>query len=262
MVPNTIVVPLDGSDFAERALPVAKVLARRFGAGLVLMTTQSGDWDVDGKSYLDALARQEREITTEVASVDIHPASRAIAEVSTDAGRLVCMTSHGRGGLRWAALGSVAEEVIRERTQPTVLVGRHCDPEWGTDLAELVVCVDASTDDDPVIPVAAEWAKALSLHARVTHVIHPLDVEGATRGDATVTVLADRLRQVGVDATTGLLRSSYTAGAISDYARDLPGSVIAMSTHRRTGVKRVALGSVSLATVGLATCPVLVVPTT
>lgn len=262
MLPNTIVVPLDGSSFAERALPIAKVLARRFSAGLVLMTTRSGEWDVDGKAYLEALANQERDLMTEVASVDIHPAARAIAEVSAETGRLVCMTSHGRGGLRWAALGSVAEEVIRERTEPTVLVGRHCDPEWGADLAELIVCVDASRDDDTVVQVAAEWAKALSMRARVTHVIHPLDVEGATRRDVTLTAIAERLRGEGVDAHEVLLRSSYTAGAISDYARDLPGSMLAMNTHGRTGVKRIALGSVALATVGLATCPVLVAPVT
>ena len=38
MDPKTIVVPLDGSEFAERALPVAKAIADRIGGGLLLVS--------------------------------------------------------------------------------------------------------------------------------------------------------------------------------------------------------------------------------
>ena len=37
-MPRTFVVPLDGSDFAARALPIAAELGARFDAGLVLAT--------------------------------------------------------------------------------------------------------------------------------------------------------------------------------------------------------------------------------
>lgn len=262
MAPKTIVVPLDGSSFAERALPVAKVLARRLDAGLVLMTTKSGDWDTDGKVYLDALAQHVDGLTTEVVCVDTHPASRAIAEVADDGDgdRIVCMASHGRGVVGWAALGSVAEEVIQATARPIVLVGRHCSPNWGDPLEQLVVCVDGADADDPVIPVASDWAHALALHVTIAHVIHPLDVEGATHRNVAVEAIAQHLRAGGVGTSRVLLRSSFTAGAIADYARDLPGSIITMGTHARTGLKRVALGSVALATVGIATCPVLLTP--
>ena len=36
---KTVIVPLDGSDFALRALPVATVIARAFAADLLLVTT-------------------------------------------------------------------------------------------------------------------------------------------------------------------------------------------------------------------------------
>jgi len=38
MRPKTLVVPLDGSEFAERALPIATTLAERLDAGLLLVS--------------------------------------------------------------------------------------------------------------------------------------------------------------------------------------------------------------------------------
>jgi nucleotide-binding universal stress UspA family protein len=40
MAPKTFVVPLDGSEFAERALPVAETLAERLGGSLLLVSAQ------------------------------------------------------------------------------------------------------------------------------------------------------------------------------------------------------------------------------
>jgi nucleotide-binding universal stress UspA family protein len=41
-VPKTIIVPLDGSEFAERALAPAAALAKRTGAEIIVMTSQIG----------------------------------------------------------------------------------------------------------------------------------------------------------------------------------------------------------------------------
>ena len=40
MAPKTFVVPLDGSTFAERALPIAAAMADRIGGGLLLVSAQ------------------------------------------------------------------------------------------------------------------------------------------------------------------------------------------------------------------------------
>ena len=52
--PRTIVVPLDGSEFAARAVPVASAIARQGHGRVLLMTTR---WDGDVTAPSDYLAR-------------------------------------------------------------------------------------------------------------------------------------------------------------------------------------------------------------
>ena len=262
MVVKTIVVPLDGSPFAERALPIARAVARRVGAEIILVTTHWDDWEsADRKGYLEDIAAQQNDIRTEVALIDEHPAARAIEHVVNDGpNRLVCMTSHGRGTFRWAMLGSVAEEVVRKTREPMLLVGRHCSDAWPGDFRHMLVCVDGSNVADPIIPVATRWAKALGLDARVAHVVHPLDVEGATHPNEVLDAIVEHFVADGVNAVPVVLRGSHTAGAIADFARELPATLVAMNTHARGGMARLALGSVAMGTVGLADCPLLLTP--
>ncbi len=260
---QTIVVPLDRSEFAERALPVAAAVARRVGAQLLLVTTHWDDSDSgDRKAYLERVAQPQRDVPTEFAVINEHPAASAIGHVlQAGPDRLLCMTTHGRGAFRWAVLGSVAEEVVRERRQTVLLVGRHCKPEWPGESRHMLVCVDGSNVAEPIIPVAIRWARALGLDVRVANVIHPLDVEDATHPNPVVDAIVERFTAAGIDAAPAPLRGSYTAGAIADCARELPATLVAINTHARGGVARVALGSVAMGTVGLAECPVLLAPT-
>ena len=113
MIPTTILVPLDGSALAERALPVAEALADRLGSDLLLMTTR---WDDDPQSpqaYLEGVSDRITDTPTHTVVVhDRGPADAIDCLAGEQPGRTVCMTSHGRGGLRWAFIGSVAEEVL------------------------------------------------------------------------------------------------------------------------------------------------------
>ena len=56
-MPKTIVVPLDGSAFAERALRPAAEIARRVGAHVAVMTARYGGVVVEPKRYLEETAR-------------------------------------------------------------------------------------------------------------------------------------------------------------------------------------------------------------
>jgi nucleotide-binding universal stress UspA family protein len=260
MTPRTVVVPLDGSRFAERALPVARSLAERLGGRLLLLTTRWDDDARDPSSYLERMASEQDAASTDVLLVQDRPAPQAIqVALEEDENRIVCMTSHGRGRLRWALLGSVAEEVVRSARRPVVLVGRHCSDDPPVLLSHhLVACVDASNVADPVLPIAAEWAKALALDVHLTHVVHPLDVQDAEHPPAALPAMIARLRAEGVDATPVVVRRSYVPGALADYAGELPAALVLMTSHTRTGVERVALGSVAMGTLALSPCPVIV----
>ena len=259
MFPQTIVVPLDGSDFAEKAVRVATAILRPRGGSLVLMTTR---WDGDvvaSRKYLDEVAGSIPDI--EVARIVVldRPAAEAIDVMATDdSGRTVCMTTHGRGRLRWAVLGSVAEEVVRTTRQPVLLVGRHCASDWLTESRRLLVCVDGDSATPPVLSPALEWAKALDLDVVVATAIHPLD---RSAPDEVLAAIAARVESEGLRVYGDVVRSSYPAGALADLAEEHHISLIAMSSHARSGAARLALGSVTTGVVGLAPCPVLVTKT-
>ena len=256
-----MVVPLDGSEFAERAVPVASGLARQGPGGQLLLVTTRWDGDVtDPSDYLDRVAAGVPDVEVQTIVIQDRPAAEAIALVARSApDRTVCMTSHGRGRLRWALLGSVAEEVVATASEPIVLVGRHCEAASPDGLQHLLMCVDGSTANPAVEPIAVEWATALDLDVQVAIVIHPLDT---ARPDALLDEIAGRFATAGLRARTSIIRSSYPAGALADLADAQDASLVAMSNHARTGAARFALGSVTIGVVALAGCPVLVARTT
>ncbi len=68
------------------------------------------------------------------------------------------------------------------------------------------------------------------------------------------------LALLGSDVHVQLLpiRADYPAGAIVQSAHDLPATLLAMTTHARTGIAHTALGSVAMDVVHHSPCPVLV----
>jgi nucleotide-binding universal stress UspA family protein len=257
MIPQNIVVPLDGSALAERAIPVARKLAVQTGSGIMLMTARWDDDPERAHAYLNKAARDHAPVG--VLFVQDRDAARAISLVAQEDGtRLVCMTSHGRGSLRWAALGSVAEEVIRDAGQPVLVVGRHCSLDV-TPFQTAIVAVDGSDAEDPVVPLAIDWARELDLSVRLVQVIHPLDVEDAEEPNKAVLAISDRMQDAGLPVDVIVLRSRLIGATVADYAATVTGGLVMMSSHSRTGIGRLALGSVPMSTVAMSPAPVLVV---
>jgi nucleotide-binding universal stress UspA family protein len=133
-----IVVALDGSAAAERALDMATRLARMLGTPMHLVTVsdqpgaaglpsagRAANFEAAG-AYLDrqAEAVRARDVpgSTEVRSGT--PATELLATVGP--GDLLVMTTHGRGTARRWQIGSVAEKLLRHATAPVVLV--RADP--------------------------------------------------------------------------------------------------------------------------------------
>ena len=145
-----IVVPLDGSDLAEQAVPVAAALAADLGVPVHLLrvldidalraTVQAGIHAA--AAYMrsqEEIQRYAEEYLAEQAQELRNRDLTATAEVLTgspavtllDAIRpvdLVVMTTHGRGGVRRWLLGSVADKLLRAAAAPVLLVPAS-DPE-------------------------------------------------------------------------------------------------------------------------------------
>jgi nucleotide-binding universal stress UspA family protein len=136
-----ILVPLDGSPFAERALPVATALATSTGASLALVRAVEllapGDREPGVVSYLDehriAVAqdyiREKATATglTRAVSGEAYLAADVAAGIlarAADIGAdLIVMTSHGASWPAGGALGGVAAALTREAQCPVLVVG-------------------------------------------------------------------------------------------------------------------------------------------
>jgi nucleotide-binding universal stress UspA family protein len=140
-----ILVPLDGSEHAARALPLALDLARRAHAELVLLQAvvpqfhSAGVFMVQRNRALEALrARAEvlrREypaIKTVVAGEYAHAAEAIVDEAAGRQADLIVMATHGYGGARRWMLGSVANKVLHATTVPVLFVR----PQPGTEAQE------------------------------------------------------------------------------------------------------------------------------
>ncbi len=139
-----ILVPLDGSDFAERVLSRAAALARRHGAETHLLSVVSnvppapvafGDetlllsWLDEEKArvraYLDGAAERTASHLGELpveAHVRVGRVSTTISDAASELDAdLVVLTTHGRGAFQRTWLGSTADQLVRTLDRPLLL---------------------------------------------------------------------------------------------------------------------------------------------
>ncbi|HLJ67602.1 MAG TPA: universal stress protein [Chloroflexota bacterium] len=120
-----ILVPLDGSQLAERALPLARTLATEWEAPVdllrVIPDTAHGDPLAIAQTYLDRISGS---FATEVhahiltGSPEMEIAAFALGAGATD----LVMTSHGRSGLDRVFLGSVTHDIVHRLSLPVLIV--------------------------------------------------------------------------------------------------------------------------------------------
>jgi nucleotide-binding universal stress UspA family protein len=264
-VPFTdILVPLDGSPLAERALGPALDLSTRTGVPVRVLRRVFPDETEDGAAYLADLAdRYAGTIDLETQIDDRASIPDAILD-GLAPGSLLCMTSHGRGGIARAVMGSIAEAVLRTIDRPALVVGPDVDDR--TPLAgRVVACVDGSPASERTLEPARRWARALELPLWLVGVGDTgAPAEWVTGGDAMETGhLANLARRLGDVEGWEVLHDAHPAGALIDMAgatRPWPTALLVLATHGRTGWDRLRLGSVTTATVHGSPRPVLVVP--
>jgi nucleotide-binding universal stress UspA family protein len=138
-----VFVPLDGSPEAERALPLAEAFARQYGRALLLVrvltpvpfTGAGMPYSIDAQSqqvaerearqYLGALRKRlstDTGLTVQTMLLG-GDAARALArELEAHEGSLIVMTTHGRGTVARALVGSIATSLMRLTPVPLLVV--------------------------------------------------------------------------------------------------------------------------------------------
>ena len=137
-----ILVPIDFSDCAKKALQYALPLAKQHGAGLTLLYVvqtppyASGEYGVidqaslqaemcaTGKKQLTALTVDEvqEEVSTSAMVRTGAPAVEIVDVAKTLPADIIVISTHGRTGLKHVLLGSVVEQVVRRAPCPVLVV--------------------------------------------------------------------------------------------------------------------------------------------
>jgi nucleotide-binding universal stress UspA family protein len=255
LLPDRFVVPLDGSEFALRAVTFADEWAAELDAEIELMTTPHTT-DREARTVAPCwLVEATHGVSGSKVGwryIDADDPVAAILETTQERPQTwLCMATHGRGAVLGAALGHVADQVVRTLAVPAMLIGPHCE---ATRRGPVMVCHDGSRLADAVLDVASAWATSMGAPIRLVHAIHSLDVETPHATPPEVKAAATRL---GTDPL--VCRGPSPAAALLDAADELQPSIVAITTHGRSGIARIALGSVATKIVARSSCPSLVV---
>ena len=298
---GSILVPLDGSPLAEQSIPLALETARiaRSKVRLVLVHPilpppfyeESAQLYVTvdlamrkaARDYLRGLAARLREQSgLQIASVILDgPTEAALARYVHDIGAdLVAMTTHGRGGVRGAWLGSVADRLVRRLDVP-ILVTRVREGA-GTlsaspKIREILVPLDGSGLAEAALAPAAAMAELFEAELVLAQIVAPLtagsllpvnfaagydrDAAALQRKQAQdyLEGLGEDLRKRGTRVRTTVSVAPNVGEALIGLAHPQRIDLVAIATHGRSRVQRLMLGSVADKLIRGAEPPVLVV---
>lgn len=253
-----VVVPLDGSPFAERALPVAAWLAAAVGADVHLVEViPPGDEEgaENATRYLDSTCRHHHGTSWDVVPQE-QVGDALAAEVARSDGRLACLATHGRG--RSPTIGSVAVSLLERSREPLVLVGPAARAVTASD-APLTVAVDRTPHDDIVVRVALGWATLLARHLDIVTVAEERGGD-VPELEQYVRSVEARTRGCGVTVGTRVVRDAIDLRDGLVPMLDRTSALVVLGSHVRPGPGPLAPGSHAATIVRNAAVPALVVP--
>jgi nucleotide-binding universal stress UspA family protein len=272
---GTILVPLDGSTLAARAVPFATAFARAAGARLVLIRAVRAEPVPSEKAALAQRAARRRaevelgvvvdQLRQEGLTAEARVSSKAAPEAIVDAARqqhanLIVMSTHGRSGIgRWL-YGSVADRVLQRTRVPVLLIPPSCERTCPAEGAlRLLVPLDGSELAERALGFARAVAGTAGevLLYRVLPPSVPID-DGDPLDPYWTEVFAEARANVldYLESVAAPLRAAgcrvrlavehgARAQRIAEYARREKVDLVVLSSHGRAGVARWLLGSVA-----------------
>jgi nucleotide-binding universal stress UspA family protein len=267
-----VLVPLDGSAFAEQALPLAETLCRAFNARLTLVSAIP-----DTVPYLSQVARRlrEQDFKADYAIGEgsvVEATSTLVDELGID---LVVTSTRGGSGVRHWLTGGVASRIVQAISEPVLLV--QSDPaEDGRvpQFKKLLVTLDGSESAERVMPYA--MALANSFQSELLLLSVP-EVPEASRFGAVVDWVEAMRSEAEIEtwkyldsivaavhdecpSVRTIVTGSRPATAIADVSESEEVDVIMMATRGRGGLDRLWMGSVAERVVQQTQLPVFLLP--
>lgn len=289
---DTILVPIDFSPASLDPIQWAKFITQRTNASIHLVSVHDFGYPVataltppvigSEAEIKDHLHRdlQSVALSQRVWNAGFHVrAGRPFAQICQLAGEiqadLIALSTHGRTGWERALLGSTTERVIRHAPCP-VLVVRPLRTRRKSELKlqKILVPVDFSDCSARGLNYAIGLAQSFGAELALLHVVrlphnlpsivvYPNSKLNRWAREVADAHMADLLREIDFDGVkvTSTIKIGAAAQKICRYALTIGADLILTSTHGRTGLPHVLIGSTAERIVRYAKSPVLVVPT-
>lgn len=282
-----ILVPLDGTKRAEEAIPFARELATSHEAQIFLlhveppMASVIDEIAIDNR--LEVLADELRAAGVKAHIVtEFGKAAPAIATAADlDKIDVIVLAPEPRGLLEGLRHPSVTASVLARTAAPVLIAppARTAEPpqllQFGG--AQVIVTLDGSELAEKALPTALRLARHYDRPLLLLRIVPPVRIIAA--GPETYPLVRDNYESEVREATDYLaalrgrlertenvqvqtmFHQGVPAEVILGLAETKPGSILVMSTHGRTGLARLVLGSVTLAVARKSRIPLMIVPT-
>jgi nucleotide-binding universal stress UspA family protein len=293
-----ILVPLDGSQLAEAALPAAVYIAEKMGATITLVHVIEKDapHDIHGQSHLaDPVAAEAylKRMATErfpmnlsvkwhVHTARVTDVARGIVEHENELmPDLIVMCTHGRGGMRDILFGNMAQQVINLGVTPVLIInpvgGWHLD---AGESATILLPLDYDQKHPHGLQLAAEFSRCCNALLHLLMVIPTratLKTEAAATGKLLPGSTSLMLNMAAEDAAeyvkqqvaillqqnihvTATIEHGEPAKLIQKTADRIHAGLIILGTHGKGGLQAFWSESVATKISNKSTLPLLLVP--
>jgi nucleotide-binding universal stress UspA family protein len=203
------------------------------------------------------------------------PSTRLLAAAESCGARLIALGTRRRPGWRRALFGSTVANVVSRGRCPVLVVPERRKSEiptqGGTMRGSILCGVDGSADSQAALRAATRLAEQLGARLVVAHVVQPEQMRPVAAGARLMPALS-----LGIEAGERLLEeiletheltdverrvgTGVPADRLADLADEEDAELIVVGSRGRGAFRAAFLGSVSSDLIGVARCPVLVVP--
>lgn len=291
-----VLIPLDGSTLAERAIPAGVFLAKTLQCPLELLHVIEHPLHEDIpeatiRPSTDAVRRDLRAVVQKY-HIDIpvscnvlvgDPVRRLLESSERNPDAIIAMATHGRSGIVRAVLGSVADKVVRGASGPVLLVRPTPAAHNGLfPVSTIMVGLDGSRLSERALPAAIDLARKSGARLHLVGVVESLwtlayptsPYDGAPPDPQVIQELDTRLTNEACEYLSDVASRARESGVyvtwdvthgnpVEELAREaerVSAGVLVTATHGRGGLSRMFHGSVSTGLTARCDVPLLIVP--
>jgi nucleotide-binding universal stress UspA family protein len=292
---NKILVPLDGSELAQRSLDPALSIARRSGREVIILSVPTyktvlvpgtaGLGQVLPDDSLDLVNRdqtlaylariketkQEQDLAIQTIVMEGDVAGNIVDLAANEEVDLIVMTTHGYSGFTRWMMGSITERVLRHAPCPVLVIRCEGKP------SHVAITLDGSLLSEKALGPGLELARLFGARATLFRVEDEselgriekgmLDIASpglsreVAQGTSSLHYLeniasAHRSRALPIEI---VVAEGPPARAILEFVEENQVDLLVMATHGRTGIRRWVYGSVTEKCLHNTACAILVV---